>query len=59
VTGEALVGRLFEVVAQTVADEYSPHVTAPDFPARVVQVVEALRGEGILAEVVEEATCIA
>lgn len=54
VSGDALVQRLFEAVAQGVASEYAVHVTAADLPARVEQVAEALSGEGILTQVVDE-----
>jgi predicted ArsR family transcriptional regulator len=53
-SGEAVVRRLFEVVAEGVASEYSAHVTASDLPGRVEQVAEALSGEGILTAVVDE-----
>ncbi|MCC6237346.1 MAG: ArsR family transcriptional regulator [Dehalococcoidia bacterium] len=53
-SGDALVQRLFEAVAKGVASEYSAHVTASDLPARVGQVAEALSGEGILTQVVDE-----
>lgn len=53
-SGDALVQRLFEAVAQGVADEYSAHVTAADLPSRVGQVAEALSSEGILTQVVDE-----
>jgi predicted ArsR family transcriptional regulator len=54
VSGGALVDRLFEAVAEDVANEYASHVTGVDLPARVGQVADALHGEGILTRVVDE-----
>ena len=54
VSGGTLVDRLFEAVAEDVANEYASHVTAAELPERVGQVAEALQGEGILTRVVDE-----
>ncbi|MFN8638724.1 MAG: helix-turn-helix domain-containing protein [Dehalococcoidia bacterium] len=52
--GDALVQRLFEAVARGVASEYSAHVTATELPDRVGQVADALSGEGILTQVIDD-----
>lgn len=54
VAGGALVERLFEAVAEDVANEYAAHVTGTELPERVGQVAEALHIEGILTRVVDE-----
>jgi predicted ArsR family transcriptional regulator len=53
-SGGALVDRLFAAVAEDVANEYAGHVTGAELPERVGQVAEALHGEGILTQVVDE-----
>jgi predicted ArsR family transcriptional regulator len=55
-SGSALVERLFEAVAEDVANEYAAHVTGTELPERVGQVAEALHSEGILTQVVDEGT---
>src|SRR5688572_10578135 len=54
VSGDTLVERLFEAVAEDVANEYASHVTGAELPERVGQVADALYGEGILSRVVDE-----
>lgn len=52
--GGALMDLLFARVAEEMAREYAPRVRAPDLPTRVDRVADALHGEGILNEVVDE-----
>lgn len=54
VSGDALVSRLFQLLAEDVASEHAGQVTASELPARVGQVAHALADEGILTEVVDE-----
>lgn len=49
--GHAILDRLFDHVAESVADEYRPWVTADRLDERVQQVLLVLTGEGILQEV--------
>ncbi len=48
--GEALLGRVFEQVADQVAREHAPQITAERLDERLVQVASALREEGIVDE---------
>ncbi|MEX1022183.1 MAG: winged helix-turn-helix transcriptional regulator [Dehalococcoidia bacterium] len=48
--GQAILDRLFDHVAESVADEYRPRVTSDRLDERVQQVLAALTEEGILHE---------
>lgn len=52
--GPAILDRLFDHVAEAVAEEYRPRVTAERMDERVQQVLVALTEEGILQEVEED-----
>jgi predicted ArsR family transcriptional regulator len=53
-SGPGIVERLFAHVAESVADEYRPMVTAPDLGERVQQLLVALTDEGILHDAADE-----
>lgn len=55
-SGAAVLDRLFDQVAEDVANEYAPRIRGADLRSRVEQVTDALRGEGILDEVTDEGT---
>lgn len=48
--GEALLGRVFEQVADQVAREHAPQITARRLDERLAQVASALHDEGIVDE---------
>ena len=52
--GEAVLARVFEGVAEGIAQTYAPRVRARELEERVWQVADALRDEGILNDVVDE-----
>jgi DeoR family transcriptional regulator, suf operon transcriptional repressor len=52
--GAAVLARVFEGIADEVARAYAPRVHSASLGARVVEVANALRGEGILTDVVSE-----
>ena len=52
--GTAILWRMFERVAERVADERAPHVRSANFGERVTEVVGALREVGVLNDVVDE-----
>ena len=53
-SGEVILERVFERIAQLVAREHMVRVTGESVDERVGQVADALRDEGILSEVVDE-----
>jgi predicted ArsR family transcriptional regulator len=52
--GASVLAQVFDGIAEDVAREYAPRVHAQSLDARVVQVADALREEGILTDVVDE-----
>lgn len=52
--GEAILDQLFDEIANTIAEEHAPRVTAEHLDRRVEQVTDVLRAEGILDEVRDE-----
>ncbi len=52
--GSAVLDRLFQELAEDVANEYAPRVRGHDLAERVEQVTVALREEGILDEVSDD-----
>ncbi len=52
--GDTILAQMFERVAEDVAREHAPQVRSEDLGARVGEVAAALRGVGILNDVVEE-----
>ena len=52
--GAAILRRMFERIAERVADERSPHVRSANLGDRVDEVVGALREVGVLHDVVDE-----
>ena len=53
-SGTTLIDRVFDHVAESVADEYRPMVTGTDLGERVQQVLAVLTDEGILQEADDE-----
>ncbi|MDA1061749.1 MAG: MarR family transcriptional regulator [Chloroflexi bacterium] len=52
--GSAILWRMFERIAERVAEERAPHVRSAQLGERVGEVVRALREVGVLNEVVDE-----
>ena len=53
-TGSAILGRIFESVAQRVASEQAPFVRSAALPNRITEVVAAMSEVGVLHDVVDE-----
>ena len=52
--GSAVLSRVFDGIAEEIARTYAPRVHSEALGTRVVEVADALRGEGILTDVVSE-----
>lgn len=52
--GQAVLARVFDGISEEIARTYAPRVHSSVLATRVVEVADALRGEGILTDVVSE-----